>query len=542
MAVQDTRPATQKHDPSFMNNDLQALLQQDFGTLPDLIALHARQQPTHPAMIMDGQQLSYAQVQAGMERVAATLQRDGLQPGDAVAICAATSTNYLLAFLGALRAGVAIALLAPSASAENLDAMLDNAGAPVLLRDADVAARWPLQGPFGNHGVRCIAVDDTASVGQPWSDWLAAPGAVATPVDAAPDWPFNIIYSSGTTGVPKGIVQSCAMRWAHISRAYKNGYGPDTVSLVATPLYSNTTLVAVLPTLALGGTLVLMKKFDAGDYLALAEQHRATHTILVPVQYQRLMRYADFDRADLSSLQNKFCTSSPFSAALKAEVLRRWPGRLVEYYGLTEGGVRCELHCHEFPDKLHTVGRPGPGAKLYFLGEDDKPLPPGVDGEIVGHSRGMMTGYRKLPEKTRAAEWFDNDGTRFIRSGDVGHMDEDGFVVLGDRKKDMIISGGFNIYPTDIENVLVQHPGVEECAVVGVPSDKWGETPVAFVVGTAGQGCDCDQVREWLNARVGKTQRVAAVVPSDGLPRSGIGKVLKRQLREQFEALSVTVP
>ena len=223
-------------------------------------------------------------------------------------------------------------------------------------------------------------------------------------------------------------------------------------------------------------------------------------------------------------------------------MLRRWPGRLIEYYGLTEGGVRCELHCHDFPDKLHTVGRPTPEAKICFIDNDGQLLPPGVDGEIVGHSRGMMTGYHKLPEKTRAAEWYDSDGTRFIRTGDVGHMDEDGFVVMGDRKKDMIISGGFNIFPTDIENILIQHPDLEECAVVGVPSAKWGETPVAFVVAKREDVCDPKQIREWLNARVGKTQRVAAVILSDNLPRSGIGKVLKRRLQEQFEALSVTVP
>lgn len=317
-------------------------------------------------------------------------------------------------------------------------------------------------------------------------------------------------------------------------RAVTNGYGPDAVSLCATPLYSNTTLVAALPTLALGGTLVLMRKFDATRYLALAQQHGATHTMLVPVQYQRLMACPDFDRTDLSRLQHKFCTSAPFSAALKAEVLRRWPGRLIEYYGMTEGGVRCELHCHDFPHKLHTVGRPGEGADIRFIDEQGRELPAGEQGEIVGRSAGMMSGYYRLPDKTREAEWFDAEGRRYIRSGDVGRLDADGFIVLGDRKKDMIITGGFNVYPSDIEAVLCQHPQVAECAVVGVPSEQWGETPVAYVVGRSGSQPTAEELREWLNTRVGKTQRVADLRLVERLPRSEIGKVLKRTLREQY--------
>lgn len=516
-----------------MENELEHLLGQPFGSLPELVAYHAAHQPGHPALILDDRTVDYAHLKAGMDRVAATLQRDGLKPGDAMAVCAGTAIEYVFAFLGALRAGVAVAPLAPSTTAENLDAMLANCGARLLLRDHEVATtRWPVQ---ARDGLTCIALDDAPEAGKAWSTWLAKEGVAPAPIAPQPDWPFNIIYSSGTTGVPKGIVQSWSMRWAHIRRARRNGYGADTISLASTPLYSNTTLVAVIPTLALGGTLVLMRKFDAAKYLKLAERHRATHTMLVPVQYQRLMRCPDFDAADLHTLTNRFCTSSPFSAELKAEVLSRWPGRLIEYYGLTEGGLRCELHCHEFPNKLHTVGRPPADAIIKFIDDNGHEQPPGVDGEIVGHSQGMMTGYYGLPEKTRAAEWFDAEGRRYIRSGDVGHMDEDGFVVLGDRKKDMIISGGFNIYPTDIEQVLMRNADVSECAVIGVPSERWGETPVAFVVHKPDAQAQADDLKEWLNARVGKTQRVAELRFVDRLPRSGIGKVLKRELRKTWD-------
>jgi acyl-CoA synthetase (AMP-forming)/AMP-acid ligase II len=319
-----------------------------------------------------------------------------------------------------------------------------------------------------------------------------------------------------------------------VRRVNDYGYGPDGVTLLATPLYSNTTLVVFFPTLAAGGTVVLMRKFDAAQYLALAERHRATHTMLVPVQYQRIMARPDFGRFDLGAFRFKFCTSAPFSAALKADVLARWPGGLVEFYGMTEGGGSCILEAHAHPDKLHTVGRPAPGHDIRLIDEEGRELPPGATGEVVGHSAGMMSGYHHQPEKTREAEWFDATGKRFIRTGDVGRFDAEGFLTLLDRKKDMVISGGFNVYPSDLEAVLRQHPAVADVAVVGVPSEQWGETPAAYVVRRAGEAIDAEALLRWANERLGKTQRLAALRFIDELPRSAIGKVLKRDLRERF--------
>jgi acyl-CoA synthetase (AMP-forming)/AMP-acid ligase II len=181
------------------------------------------------------------------------------------------------------------------------------------------------------------------------------------------------------------------------------------------------------------------------------------------------------------------------------------------------------------------VGRPAKGHDIRLIDAQGRPVGPGESGEVVGHSGAMMKGYHRLPDKTREVEWFDDAGKRFIRTGDIGRFDEDGFLILGDRKKDMIISGGFNVYPVDIESVLRSHPAVAECAVVGVSSRAWGETPVAYVVRHAKDTQDLDEVslRAWVNERVGKVQRLASLVFLDALPRSEIGKVLKRELRER---------
>ncbi|RZI97197.1 MAG: 4-coumarate--CoA ligase, partial [Variovorax sp.] len=474
--------------------------------------------------------LTYAELDALMDRIAASLQRDGLKPGDAIAICAAASVPYAAVFLGALRAGVAVAPLAPGSTAASLARMMEDAEARLLFTDPVGAEAI---GPAPDGTPPRIALDGS-DAGRALDDWLVPAGTRPAAVEVQPSWPFNIIYSSGTTGEPKGIVQGHGMRWAHVTRGAKYQYSADTVTLLSTPLYSNTTLVVFFPTLAFGGCVVLMPKFDAAGYLQLAQQHRVTHTMLVPVQYQRLMAHPAFDAHDLSSYRFKFSTSAPFNAALKADVLKRWPGGLIEFYGMTEGGGTVILEAHLHPAKLHTVGQPAEGSDIRLIDEDGKEVPRGEAGEVVGSSAGMMTGYHRQPAKTREAEWFDATGKRFIRTGDVGRFDDDGFLTLFDRKKDLVISGGFNIYPSDLEAVLRQHPAVADVAVVGVPSEQWGETPVAFVVQRAGDDTTAETLLQWANEQLGKTQRLASVQWIDELPRSAIGKVLKRELRDRF--------
>jgi long-chain acyl-CoA synthetase len=505
---------------------LEEILARPFGTIPELVALHAARTPRQPALLQDDRSMDFAALDALMDRIAAAFQRDGLDGKGAIAICAASSIEYAAVFLGALRAGLAVAPLAPSSTPEAIASMVADAEASHLFVDA--AAAKMLEPVAARIAARRILLADLSS-------WIAA---ATTPraIEAGPDDAFNIIYSSGTTGTPKGIAQPNAMRWAHVVRSAVYGYGPGAITLISTPLYSNTTLVSFFPTIALGGSVVLMAKFDAAAYLALAERHRVTHTMLVPVQYQRIMALADFGRFDLSSFRAKFSTSAPFAAALKADILARWPGGLFEYYGMTEGGGTCVLLAHEFPGKLHTVGRPAPGVDIRLIDEQGREVAAGEVGEVVGRSSAMMSGYHRRPEMTSKAEWFDGEGNRFIRTGDVGRFDADGFLVLLDRKKDLVISGGFNVYPSDLEAVLAGHSDVADAAVVGVPSKKWGETPVAFVVARPGASVDPEALRQWANARLGATQRIAAIELVAALPRSAIGKVLKRELREGHPA------
>jgi acyl-CoA synthetase (AMP-forming)/AMP-acid ligase II len=495
---------------------LDALIEQTAATAPDRIA------------VIDGErQLSYAGLNDLIDRVAAAMQADGLQPRDVISICALSSIEYVATFLGALRAGIAVAPLAPSSTPQDFAAMVKDSGAKILFMDETTAAAMGVSA-----GAPLRVSLDEGTWGRPFSTWCAAPGTRPKPVAIDPDWTFNIIYSSGTTGTPKGIVHSHELRWRQYGQ-FALDYIRDAVMVLSTPLYSNTTLVCFNPALAGGGTVVLMKKFDAREFLELSQQHRATHTMLVPVQYRRIMALPDFERFDLSSYQMKFCTSAPFAAELKSDILRRWPGGLTEFYGMTEGGGSCALLAHEHPDKLHTVGQPMPEHEIRLIGDDGKPVAVGEIGEIVGHSPVIMKGYLNQPAKTAETFWHDEAGKRFVRTGDVGRFDADGFLTLMDRKKDMIISGGFNIYPSDLEAVLARHDDVVEAAVVAMPSDEWGETPVAFVVLKPDALADASALKAWTNSRVGKTQRLADVVLVDTLPRSAIGKVLKRELRDR---------
>ena len=504
-------------------------LQEPFGSFPDILRDWSRIQPDALALVDDNSEVYWAELIGLVERLAARLIETGLERGQSVAILGTSTTNYALVFLAAIRAGGVAAPLTTSASPEQLAGMAKDSGARHLFIDAAKAAEL---GPD-------FATDMIKVPLESIEQWMAPPGSRAPDFNPKPRDPFNIIYSSGTTGIPKGIVHSHQMRWRQFA-ATGSSYlatGLPVRSLASTPLYSNTTMVAFLAPLFAGGTVRIMGKFDCARWLEYAQGDRTTITMLVPVQYKRLMDFDGFDAFDLSALAMKYCTSAPFSAELKAEVLRRMPGGLVEIYSMTEGGVVCLLAAHEFPDKLHTVGRPAPGSEMKVLDDEDHEVPAGTPGNLVGRSQTMMSGYKNRPEKTAEAQWIDPaTGEAWMRMGDIARVDEDGFVELVGRAKDMIISGGFNIYPSDLEAELVKEQDVIEAAVVGIESQRWGETPVGFVV-LAPSARPADVICEAVNARLGKTQRLSALHVIAEMPRSHIGKLLKSELRERAERL-----
>ena len=502
-------------------------LEKSFGDFGALIGAWGEEKPDARALADSSSELTWREVAQATARIAAVLQRDGLQRGQAVAILGTSNIPYALVYLAVVRAGGCAAPLTTSATPAQLAAMFKDSGAMHLFVDAAKLA--DLEGvALGN--VKIVMLENAVGDHPALADWMAEEGARFDASPPAATDPFNIIYSSGTTGTPKGIIHSHGMRWHQMAGGFKSIYNRDTRSLVSTPLYSNTTLAVFLPTMCHGGFARIMEKFDALAYLDHAQTDQTTHTMLVPVQYARLMTHAEFDHYDLSSFIVKFCTSAPFAAELKADVLQRWPGGLVEIYGMTEGGVVCMLQAHHHPNKLHTVGQPVTGHELIVLDEDDNRLPAGSKGVLTGRSPTMMSGYKNQPEKTREMEWRDADGNIWLKTGDIGIVDADGFVSIVGRAKDMIISGGFNIYPKDLEELLEAQPEVTEAAVVGMPSETWGETPVGFVR-LADAAASPDSILARVNGQLGKTQRISVLYTIDEMPRSHIGKLLKTDLR-----------
>ncbi len=493
---------------------------------------NARAHPDKPALVCGDQRLNWGALDERMNRVANLLLHEGLQKGDNVAILSANSIAYAELFTGILRAGGCVTPLSSMASPEALRKMLTDCGARAIF----VADQYRdlVAGFVTDMAIKRFAIDFADPAFMDYETAMQAASTTDPMIDLEMSDAFNLIYSSGTTGTPKGILHNHWMRAAQMDRVSPNGYDDNARTLISTPLYSNTTIVSFIPTLFGGSCVHLMPKFDARKYLEIVEREKITHTMLVPVQYKRIMDVADFDDFDLSSMRVKFSTSAPLRADVKRDVLARFPGKLMEYYGLTEGGGVTVLVADEHPTKLHTVGKLAPGNDIRLIDADGNEVPPGEVGEICGRGPTMMAGYFGRDDLTADYIWRNENGDVYFRSGDMGSFDEDGFLVLSDRKKDMIISGGLNIYANDLELVLLDDPDVTDACAIGIPSEAWGETPLGLVVLRDGATRGADDILQRANARLGKSQRLSGVELRDTLPRSTIGKILKKDLRAPY--------
>ena len=347
---------------------------------------------------------------------------------------------------------------------------------------------------------------------------------------------LNIIYSSGTTGLPKGIVHTQAGRrdWAY-DLAIALRYHCNSKTLLTLGLYSNISWVAMLTTLLAGGSLVIHKSFDAEQFLQTVATQGITHTAMVPVQYQSVIEKIEEQpsRFKLSSMISMMSCGSPLHSQLKQSIFAHFACGVIELYGLTEG-VITTIEPEQSEGRWSSVGKPLIGTDICIVDEDDRPQPAGLCGEIVSRGRITMPGYLNRPEANREAVYKDEHGRKWLRTGDIGYFDDEGFLYVVDRKKDMILSGSQNIYPQDIEAILVENCAVTDVAVIAASSKRWGETPIALVVREESNNNSESEIMQWANAKLGKQQRLADVIFVNELPRNANGKILKRELRTTY--------
>jgi acyl-CoA synthetase (AMP-forming)/AMP-acid ligase II len=506
--------------------------------LPAILAGHGYWKATRLAVVCEGESLNWNQFNRRLNQVANGLREIGLEQGDRIGVVMGNSLEMALVLFGIMKGGFVSVPINISVTDAAVSTMLDDSGAKALFATADQAQR------IDAGGIGCSSLEagqryTTGGTRSGWTDfkpWVAAQTAAEPAVTIRPADPLNIIYSSGTTGMPKGIVHSHQSR-LNFARdlAITLRYQGQVRTLVTLGLYSNISWVSMLCTMLTGGCMYIHKRFDPVETLRTIQEMKITNTSMVPLQYQRLVAEQKIRGFDTSTLQAPMSCGSSLHAELKQQVMDHVSAGIIELYGLTEGPITT---CDPEDSEGHegSVGLPVFGSELRLLGDDDREVPAGEPGEIVGFCGYMMSGYHNREDATAECTWIDENGRAWIRTGDIGRLDGDGFLYIVGRKKDLILSGGQNVYPEDIEQCIVCHEAVAEVAVIGVASRKWGETPLALVVPVPGTDIDPRELLEWANARLGRQQRIAGVQLLESLPRNANGKILKRELRQQFKS------
>lgn len=505
--------------------------------LPDYVRLNARWYPHKVAVADEQVALSWRELDRRSNAVANGLRALGVRNGDSVAILLENCVEYVEMIYGAWKAGAVVVPLNLAVAEGGLLMMLQDASARALFCSPPQAGRLEARlGEVASLLPNGVIVHDGDSGG--YARWRGQQAQGRPAVAIGDEEPCNIIYSSGTTALPKGIKHLHRRRvQAIFELAMAHRYHFGAISICPIGLYSNVAWGSLMCSLIVGGTCLIRRQFDPPAWIEDVERHRVTHTMMVPIMFQRVLDAPNFRPEAVRSVQAVLSGGSPLFEGLKRRIMENFSCAVIELYGLTEGFMTT-LQPEEAEGRLASVGKPVRGNDYILLDDDDQEVPWGGAGEICARSVHWMIEYHNRPDATREAMFIDRNGVQWMRSGDIGRTDADGYLYIIDRKKDMILSGGQNIYPADIEAVMVEHPLVSEVAVIGVPDERWGETPIALVVPHAdGGGGELRQaLLGWTNERVGKRQRLREVHIVDSLPRNPNGKILKRELRRAWAA------
>lgn len=497
-----------------------------------ILPRHATYRPDHLAFVFEDTRLTYRELSQQVNRLANGLLGMGVKPGEKIATILPNSVEMVLLYWAVAQTGMVVVPLSPMLRGKGLANLLHDSDAVLVVTTQEMTEHLaPIRDDLTNIADdRYFLIDAEDEPGyQPFNRLLAD----ETPpplIEVNDDTLYNIIYSSGTTGQPKGIMHTHYVRGMYcqgFAAAYR--IQPESVVLHTGSLVFNGAFLTFMPAFFQGATYILHPYFDAGKLLETVEREQVTHVKLVPSQIIAMLNHPNFDPKKLESLEMVGTVGAPLHMEHKRRLMDALPGRFYELYGLTEGFVTI-LDKTMAAAKPESVGAPPPLYEMRICDQEGNTLPAGQVGEIVGRGPILMAGYYKRPDLTQNAI-----RAGWLYSGDLGYMDADGYLYLVDRKKDLIISGGVNVYPRDIEEIAVQHPNVLEAAVFGVPDDKWGESPVAAVILDRPDAITAEALRDWINERVeARYQKVREVIFREAFPRSVAGKTLKRVMRDEF--------
>ncbi len=501
-----------------------------------LLPHQARYRPDHPAFVCGDERFTYKMFNAYVNKLANALLDNGLVKGDKFATILPNCTQLMAAYWAAAKTGMVIVPSSTMLNESGLLTLLKNSDTVLVIADASFAGVLKTISrdlpEIADNRYILVGLDAQERGFCSYQDFVG-PASEDNPPEVFIDDHdiYNIMYSSGTTGSPKGIIHTHYVR-AMYCTIFASSWRmtPESVVMHAGAIVFNGAMLDLMPWMFLGAKYILHKAFNAEAVIADIEKEKVTHIVMVPAQIIAILNSPDFDPEKLASLEMIHNVGAPLLMEYKHRLNETLPGRFYELYGLTEGFMTV-LDKHDAMRKVGSVGVPAPFMELRILNTEGKICAPREIGEICGKSPMMMPGYYKQPDLTQQAIV---DG--WLHTGDAGYVDEDGFLFLVDRIKDMIISGGVNVYPKDIEEVVIQHPDVRDVAVIGVPDRKWGEVPIAAVVLVPDAKVTPELLIEWTNNRVhAKFQRIHDVVIMETFPCNIAGKMLKRKMRDQYK-------